>query len=306
MNNFKRYIPSRNTSLFGAFVLGLVGIKQYDSFVIENSRRKQFEQCDEIAKQPFGVTEIPRKVIVYLPNSKYAASWWEEYVKPFFDRAALDYEIHPLSISKVAEDNRERMWKAKKYYLKLSQKKEKSKGWLWNDTASTADPSTNLPMMNLPEYDPDVGIVAIGPMTWKGALFGLKQGVETEKMDERDSGDKSTDTPPMLFQQSGIIKLPVVGYIHAKELQGFESFPRRMLNYFHERDDALKAAKAAMDVVLDNRRHFLPADTSLGSEHFVATQFDASDGEDFQESVRIVEKFDSIGQLGDFLQVYGS
>jgi hypothetical protein len=47
------------------------------------------------------VNEIPRKVIVYgkylyitlVGETKYEKSWWEDYVKPYFDRAALDYEV---------------------------------------------------------------------------------------------------------------------------------------------------------------------------------------------------------------------
>jgi hypothetical protein len=182
-------------------------------------------------------------------------------------------------------------------------------------------------MLNLPLYNPDISLVAIGPGSWKGLLFGIKQGVETIKMEQIESNPElKSEEPqaitepnsvpkkeepvsesqiliedfPIKFQDSGIMKLPTIAFIPSKNLTGFTYVPRRMLKYFHEREDAAEAANGAMQVIMELKRRYEPTDLEFGKEDFRKTEVHEDEMERFQR----VESFDNMGPVGEFLEIY--
>jgi c-di-AMP phosphodiesterase-like protein len=131
MNMFKSLkMPSRNTTLFALSVTGLAGVRYYDKQQIDHHKSKLFAKCTEIANQPMAVSDLPRKVIMYTNDTKYSREWFNEYVKPFLDKAALDYDVHSKPLERVAESVRENMWNAKDYYKKGTSAKEVKKGYI--------------------------------------------------------------------------------------------------------------------------------------------------------------------------------
>jgi hypothetical protein len=169
-------------------------------------------------------------------------------------------------------------------------------------------------MLNRPSYDPNQAVVAVGPMAWKGALFGLKEGIEGERetaaeaKDEKIVKDLKNDGISKFNRGPlrGIKQLPTLAFIPAKELTGWSLVPRRMLYWFYQRDDANAVADATMAMILESKRAYTDSDFENGSDDFVKTVFEPETGDDEREKVLAVEEFGGMGELGQYLTVYAA
>ena len=142
-------------------------------------------------------------------------------------------------------------------------------GWFWN-SPELINPNDSLPMLNLPKYNADSGLVLIGPDAWRGILHGLNKSIyngmpeaETHKESISNKSLEGSATDVHVKEDtvscakdhavkwtadiasSGVELAPVyisdyppIGYIPHQDLTGWSYVPRRVFNWFHYRSFA--------------------------------------------------------------------
>ncbi|TFK92326.1 hypothetical protein K466DRAFT_540099 [Polyporus arcularius HHB13444] len=164
-------LPSRNWLIFLSVTSAVTGYYIYDRQQCKKIRQEYVDKVKDLAEQPLGSMELPRKVTVYgakwLGDEDYDRSMrhFRKYVKPILVAAAVDYDMikgrrHGDIARRVAEDIRAE----RRLMLGLDQ--------------PMAGP------MQLPGSSPEEkrrrwlegGIVIVGRHTLKEYMAGLKRG----------------------------------------------------------------------------------------------------------------------------------
>ncbi|KAJ3411986.1 hypothetical protein HDV05_001415 [Chytridiales sp. JEL 0842] len=186
----KPYIPSRNWLIFLGTTGGVASLIMYDTYELKKVRKELAERASIISKQPLPIWEAPRKVRVYLAPSDNATTWFNNFVKPVFDAAGLDYQVtEPVKTGSVRAAVRDLIWTGKE---ELAQRQQKDKEFA--DAVKKAKASWLIPVPQSPtvletvmdsydiKYRSSEGLVAVGPEAWTEMLQGLNDGCLTERV----------------------------------------------------------------------------------------------------------------------------
>ncbi|KAJ3090560.1 mitochondrial import inner membrane translocase subunit tim54 [Quaeritorhiza haematococci] len=306
--NFK--LPSRNWLIFWGVTGTLTSLAVYDKQELKKVRSKYCERVSHLALEPMKTDETPRKVVVFLAPSQYARYTFKEYVKPVFDAAALDYEfIEPRTAGEVQKRIRELVWTGKEEAAakmptpapEISTTSSTNSSWrsrlfggsrTQNATSSFASQQIQPPMdpiqafMQRPKYNPEEGLIAVGPEAWGELLTGISEGFlslrpsqqqesSTPTNTDSDSSDSSSNesTTPVEptfdlsesnLPQAPYFQPPTIGFIPGQNLVGWTRFPHRIYRWFIERKVMEEVGEHAVKVVLGNRRELLREDLRQG------------------------------------------
>ena len=227
-----------------AGIAGFIGLKEYDNYEIKSIRESFAADCEAIRSQPLGVLDFPRKVLIYIPKTKYSRESFNDFIKPLLDNAALDYELHAVDFEEISQLAKKRLETAIQFY----QEKEKPLPRTWFGWGAPIQPRKHeFPLFNLPAYDSTRGAVAIGPMAWRFLLQGIS-----------------------LVPSQDIQVYHPLGYVHSQDLTGWKWVPWRMGLWFFQRFEAKRAAQDIMAVIKEKTRSFVPGqDEWLGSDAFI-------------------------------------
>ncbi|KAI8621583.1 inner membrane protein import complex subunit Tim54-domain-containing protein [Chytriomyces sp. MP71] len=305
VKGWRAWIPSRGWSIFFFITGSITTLAVYDNRSID---RIQDRLCDEaranIAALPSGMLERPRKVIVCLGPGDWSRQWFDKYVKPVFDAAAVDYHIvHPSRPGHLRARVRDYIW-AGKTQPDLSAPPPPPPVIWYN-------PLTWFPPSETPEdfilrssaqvlqpYHGEDGLVCLGPESYRETLQGLNAGIlhrpwaRPEKRyvqhprgttkEDISAYDKEVEEAEREYQNmwlypsalerdeeaaAGAMEVPVVGYVPARNYVGWFGFPRRVVGWFMRRYVAEEVGAAALQICYGNVRPFEGAvDYALGKE----------------------------------------
>ncbi|OMJ19271.1 Mitochondrial import inner membrane translocase subunit tim54 [Smittium culicis] len=111
LDKIRKKIPSRNTLLFWGSAASLIGYHQYNKRQCKNIILQYSKIASEIANQPCGPLDSPRKVVVILTNQpgEYnlykTREYWSKYVLPIFVAGALDYDLVEIRNTSFDQEN---------------------------------------------------------------------------------------------------------------------------------------------------------------------------------------------------------
>ncbi|CAG8474569.1 6101_t:CDS:2 [Acaulospora morrowiae] len=282
-------LPSKKVLLFFGSCAGLAGLFYRDHILSEQAKRRVEEKVAHIALEPLSVSELPRKVTVYLappPGDGIHKTrvHFREYVKPVLVASALDYElvegIQPGQLrSKVCEIIRERRLKSTKNNL-TQYNDNKSSGAIMHD-----------PQLPTPSSESD-GAIIIGRLSWVEYLQGLNDGCSASLVDPQpdspttvskneidpENQTVSMEKPiPNLSTKSqtlvkgedefSVPKLEPIGYVHFYNRIGWMYIPLRIYHAFNSYMNYDIASKEVVKVALGNNvRKFMKDDLKLGED----------------------------------------
>ena len=164
------------------------------------------KKASVIADTPAEWNEPSRCVKVILESTSWSKYWFDEFVKPVFDAGALDYELVDLKESpQIIETARNIIWDAKDQQQKEindkleTQELNKKQGWFVDNlTLEEQEKEYSkleqnhiklyVPHLHKPVYDDKIGMVAMGPISWRYMLYGLEYGSFTQPTESREFG----------------------------------------------------------------------------------------------------------------------
>ncbi|ORY43671.1 hypothetical protein BCR33DRAFT_850888 [Rhizoclosmatium globosum] len=292
--SYKDWIPSRGWQIFWGLTSGLITIAVYDSRRLESIQNDFIERARvQFAQQPSGILERPRKVIVCVSAGDNGKAWFESYVKPVFDAAALDYTVLvPDKAGHLRAKVRQHVWEGKTQKPVLAPPPP--------PPFSVWSPSTWWPKKESPEefilrmsegmvqkYHAEDGIIAIGPEAYQEVLQGIQLGllsVPTEAPEKRYVlQPQGTDNKALAEYEKEVAEanaeyergwvypelelraenvdglpgpVPTVGYIPARHFVGWIGFGKRIGNWFRRREVGKEVGEAALMICGNNQRPF--------------------------------------------------
>lgn len=204
VDKIKQKLPSRNVALFWGGVLGLTGFYKYNKYQSKQRMDYYCKQAEEIANQPMGALDTPRKVHVYIAapmgelGTRKARLHWEKYILPVFVAGALDYELTLVNQTeqldngeeravrggvhnKVAEEIKERRRRQletdnKELQLWRQAREQRGKDNELRDIRNRQDSLEPLSLWKAEPYPGIMDIVAVGRQTWIEAVNGISDG----------------------------------------------------------------------------------------------------------------------------------
>ncbi|KAJ3060550.1 mitochondrial import inner membrane translocase subunit tim54 [Podochytrium sp. JEL0797] len=293
--SYKDYIPSRGWAIFWGFTGGLTTLALYDARTLESiqSAYKQTARTT-IAEQPSGILERPRKVIVCLSPGEWGKSWFEEYVKPVFDAAALDYTLLlPDKPGYLRAKIRQYVWEGKTQTPVAPPPAPPAfslfKPSTWFPVKETAEEfMLRTVEVILQKYHAEDGIIAIGPEAYREVLQGIQEGLlssPTEPIPKRyvlqpvETDEKSIEAydkeckaaekeyengwvyPSLEYNPEHVHALDfgdgiVVGYVPARNYLGWSGVVKRMGLWFFRRWRGEEVGIVAMQICQGKVRRF--------------------------------------------------
>ncbi|KAI8926220.1 mitochondrial import inner membrane translocase subunit Tim54, partial [Entophlyctis helioformis] len=304
------YRPSRNMLIFFTTAAAVAGLAAYDKWQVSRIRQSIADRAAVLANQPMDPNDLPRKVTVFIEPTYWARYWFKEYVKPVFDAAALDYDlVEPKHTAMVRSSVRTIMWNAREMFVEDALKEQEKiarearrrtwAGWFAGFFyLPSRDPNDYLPPgLRLPKYDPEMGVVAVGPLVWRHAMLGMVEGASTVPTQvtlpapdeapaadaakkDKDAAAKPAETADALAADEAkavpktitkivpsevspeyflpnSIAFPALGYITGKNQSGWRAFPSRIYGWFNQRYDIELIGEEALRVAFDNKRPFV-------------------------------------------------
>ncbi|KAJ3191373.1 mitochondrial import inner membrane translocase subunit tim54 [Irineochytrium annulatum] len=186
----RSYLPSRGWSIFIGITSTITTLVVHDKYEYKRIRKEIEDKAAEIANQPLGIHEMPRKVTVYVAPGEWSKSWFNDYVKPVFDAAGMDYDlVTPDRVGEARSLVRELIWDGKKEHSAIRSRPlpPKPSGWAaWLGFRPATDDFGLIgnilrDLENRPKYVPEEGLVAVGPEAWTEMLQGVNDGCLTDR-----------------------------------------------------------------------------------------------------------------------------
>ncbi|KAJ3353985.1 mitochondrial import inner membrane translocase subunit tim54 [Entophlyctis luteolus] len=191
-SSFKDYIPSRGWQIFWAVTGSVSTLALYDSRKISETQASLAAIAKaEIADTPSPILSRPRHVIVCIAPGDSGRSWFEQFVKPVFDAAALDYTVWvPDKPGHLRARVRDYIWDGKRQVetdaAKTAADQLAHTFNVW-DVRTWFGPSKETPeeyILRMAEkrtrkFHPEDGIIALGPEAYREMLQGLNIGLLT-------------------------------------------------------------------------------------------------------------------------------
>ncbi|KAI9100396.1 mitochondrial import inner membrane translocase subunit Tim54 [Phlyctochytrium arcticum] len=321
-------LPSRNWSIFWSLTGTLTSLALYDKYHLKLVRQDLKSQAQVLSDEKCQTWETPRKVKVFVPPTFWARYWFKQYVRPVFDDAALDYElIEPKAPGQIVKSVREKLWTGKD---EAAARKASGYKYEINPFGELA-----VELGKRPQYDPGVGLVAIGCNGWREVLRGVKEGTMGERppppppvvevapetttttipdTTASSSDESSTPEPPsppkpeppvdptIPLSPSNIptFPLPALGFLTCRNPAGWTGFPARIYGWFNERHTAREIGTQALTIAFGRVRPFDPEhDPALGTKDlFVDEDWPV------EEQERLKEQVDIPVELAGRLSVY--
>lgn len=154
------------------------------------------------------------------------------------------------------------------------------------------------PLVHDPIFDPTVGLVAVGPRSWRHLLFGLQYGLVTEVADKGELGDTISELAIKDFN----VPLPKVAFISSIDREGFlKFFYRRSIGWFTKRYMAQEIGNQALSIVQNKSRPFRDEDLVLGSENLEPWPLKKEPSESEVRMKNWTDKADSLELDNNFL-----
>ncbi|KAJ3045674.1 mitochondrial import inner membrane translocase subunit tim54 [Rhizophlyctis rosea] len=291
-------LPSRNWLIFIGVTSTIAALASYDRWRLSQIRAELAERADVLAKEKLPTTEMPRKVRVYLAHSQWAKWWFEQYVKPVFDAAALDYDIiQPKRPNQIRIQLRDHIWAGKSEF---------ARGVGVGQRYDPRNPTPNYTfILDRPAYDPTEGVVAIGPNPWREVLRGLNEGCLANEPPKLPVTEDPQPEQELILSTSNIptFTLPAVGYIPARHLTGWLNFPLRIFNFFTQRNTAREVGEEALKVAFGRVQEFkVGEDEALGSKD--VTEHGIGKDELTEEEKRSIDEVHVAPEVGIRLWIY--
>ncbi|KAJ3226815.1 hypothetical protein HK099_004084 [Clydaea vesicula] len=228
-------------------------------------------------------------------DGQYSKYVFSEFIKPIFDAAAIDYDLYePRREGQVKEKiieliqtgKEELEGKAKKKIEEANKKKtllEKMFG-SW-ERKLTPQEQHMLSFMERPKYCVDQSLIAVGAEGWTELLEGLDTGLRTNKprksevvvgegsepnienseQKEAAMTIESEITQPNVEIPYGF-ELPALGFIPARQLNGWSLFPYRVYRWFLERKVLQVVGEEALRISFnEEKKKFVKEDFFFGS-----------------------------------------
>ncbi|KAJ3104854.1 mitochondrial import inner membrane translocase subunit tim54 [Phlyctochytrium planicorne] len=204
----KSYIPSRNWLIFLGTTGTLASTLAYDKYKLSEIRKSLEAEASLIANEPLPFFELPRRVIVFISPGDFPRYWFNEYVKPVFDAAGLDYELHDVrkggQTRKIVRDH---IWDGKE---ELTKKLLEDQAKRTRQLASRGswfrprDEDVDLGLIGnvlrdlerRPKYDSTEGLIAVGPEAWTEVLQGLNDGCVAPRVPSLTDAEARLKLPP--------------------------------------------------------------------------------------------------------------
>jgi hypothetical protein len=221
-----------------------------------------------------------KKVIVLLESTSWSRFWFEEFVKPIFDAGALDYElVERKETGLIVETVRDIIWNAKDQIKNDIQDQvetdilKKKQGWFSSgitveeqekEIKKVEKQAIKLyaPHLHKPLYNPNVGLVAMGPVTWKHLLYGIQYGSLCDPTYPREFSEKRE---PYVDYDYSEFEYPTLGYITSVNKTRLSRF----FGWFTRRYEAQELGNEALQIVFGMTRPFKKEDCNKGLEHLV-------------------------------------
>eukprot|EP00158_Paraphelidium_tribonemae_P000902 Partr_v1_DN23645_c0_g1_i1_m19079 putative mitochondrial import inner membrane translocase subunit TIM54 len=269
-----KWRPSRGQLIFISTSASIAGLLGYDRDQCRKIRAHHVERASTVALQPMALEERPRHLTVFLSASsrddgyKYKRAF-EQYVKPVWDAAALDYEVLP--------------------------------GWEWYDDVSKRVTSSAKDAITteraLKETGGGDGLISLGRPSFKGVVVGVSQsltaldihppvpemadaGAESKKgWREWITGTRQSRQEEDKVEVDGEKMRPPIGYIPYQ-------IPRwgwRVLSWFTDRRPTQAVGDAALAIALGNSvpmSDLFPGDLAMTVEEWEKPQGPREDGEE--------------------------
>ncbi|KAI9345135.1 inner membrane protein import complex subunit Tim54-domain-containing protein [Zopfochytrium polystomum] len=280
----RSYLPSRNWLIFIGSVSGFASIVAYDRHKAREVKRELKSRAAVVAEQPLHFHERARNVIVYLSPTQYSERCFNDFVKPVFDAAALDYTvISSTSNASLRTTVMESIWTGKEE-LEKERVKEREKqrvrasSWVprWTRREEQESSVEKLLREIAIQYRPEDGLVAVGPEAWITVIKSVNDAYlsdrPTQPVTALGSGDSILTTandgsnhgrPTELDGFS----LPPLGYITCRNYTGWGGVPARMYWWFNKRVTMRNVGEEALQIALDRKRPFSSeTDLTLGDD----------------------------------------
>ncbi|KAI9294298.1 hypothetical protein K502DRAFT_324901 [Neoconidiobolus thromboides FSU 785] len=274
MEAIRKNLPSRNTSIFFSIVFGLIALKQYDKRECINQRQSLSSVVNYLAERPLEYNQSPDKYVIFLhsPENELdayykAKEYFNSYIKPVWDAAAIDYDIV------MEKDGGE----IQRYVYE-----EIKKMRLQPNGVNLIDK----------EGSPILGWVALGKEAFGKLLSGIHDGAsvfdpnieigrieeeEVQTLDQlEEKKEKKVEKPKVIPAQqitSLLTKdtprkdievpntLPSLGYIRFHHYIGFTSTPLRIFEWFMDRKYVKDIGQEATVPLIGNVKQLnLPGD----------------------------------------------
>ncbi|TPX49987.1 hypothetical protein SeLEV6574_g01142 [Synchytrium endobioticum] len=164
-------LPSRNWMIFWSVLGTSVALYAYDRQERRKIAADLRRRAAPLAEVPMSPQEVPRKIWVYLAPSQFARYNFNEYTKPVFDAAALDYElIQTEDHCNILERVKNHIWTGKAEARGLSKQPRQP-----------YNPYIPPPR---PVYSSNEGLVAMGRGAWREVLNGINDACLSLSEDE--------------------------------------------------------------------------------------------------------------------------
>ncbi|KAJ3233835.1 mitochondrial import inner membrane translocase subunit tim54 [Chytriomyces hyalinus] len=289
------WVPSRGWQIFWGITGSIITLALYDNRALSNTQDRFCTYAkNTFASTPSGILERPRRVIVCLPPGDWGKQWFELYVKPILDAAAVDYHIvHPSQPGHLRARVRDYIWKGKTQDPLLPPPAPPAFNWLDSSTwfVSRAGESPEDFVLRssrrlLQEFHPQDGLVCIGPEAYRETLQGLNYGVihvphtrpderyvlhphgtdqptieayKAEVAAAKVEYEKNWLYPPteLRVEEASIdqVSVPAVGYVPARNQVGWVGFPKRIWGWFNRRYTAAEVGDAVLRVLKSEDSH---------------------------------------------------
>lgn len=232
----RKLIPSKRWCIAMCTAVTIGSAIGYDKYARMQVWKNQEQLALKIASERLLPYDKVRKVHVFVQKSHWAKNWFQGYIKPIFDAAALDYDLYEMDEAVIRAKVKDHILGGWKVY-------SVNPRTAWEGTpAQIAD-------ITVDKYDPSEGIVAIGESQLRGIVSGIEDSF-VHIME--DSASTTAIKDGFLY--------PSIGVIDFTDLSGWENFLARIKTQFVSRYISETSGSEALKICFGNLRDFERSD----------------------------------------------